>query len=358
VDHTQVSSSLTRYPLLINITGDDDLKTLANGGRVQNSQGYDIVFKTSGCVNYDHEIEKYDGTNGDLVAWVQIPTLSSSTDTEIYMYYGANVICDPSNPTAVWDARFRGVYHLNDDFEDSTQYNHDGTNNGATFTASKIGNGALFDPSDGWDYISLGTWDMSSDDITLQAWVWPNDFNQGDPRVVTKCSTTGSGTQDHIYMLSLYNGDNGENRMRLRVKTGTDDLLNTTELRGTSPNGYLPTPQTWYFLASTYEDDNSPQIRMYRDEGLDAGTANHSLGGDLRQNSWPVWIGASPYGSNNTNYSWDGIIDEVRILSSDLDQDWLATEYRNHNDPGNFYTISSCFEQTTETTQEWVEEVQ
>jgi hypothetical protein len=82
------------------------------------------------------------------------------------------------------------------------------------------------------------------------------------------------------------------------------------------------------------------------------------LGGDLRQNSWPVWIGASPYGSNNSNYSWDGIIDEVRILSSDLSQDWLATEYRNHNDPGNFYSITSCFEQTTEVTQEWVEEVQ
>jgi hypothetical protein len=358
VDHTQVSSSLTRYPLLINITGDDDLKTVANGGRIQNSQGWDIVFRTAGCGNLEHEIEKYDGANGDLVAWVLIDSLSSSSDTEIYMYYGAAVLCDTSNPEAVWDARFRAVYHLNDDFNDSTQYNHDGTNNGATFTASKIGNGALFNPADGYDYIDLGTWDMSTDDITLQAWVWPNDFNQGDPRIVTKCSTSGAGTQDHVYMLSLYDGDNGENRMRFRVKTGTDDLLNTTELRGTSPNGYLPTAQTWYFLASTYENDNSPQIRIYRDQGLDAGTASHSLGGDLRQNSWPVWIGASPYGSNNSNYSWDGIIDEVRILSSDLSQDWLATEYRNHNDPGNFYSITSCFEQTNEVTQEWVEEVQ
>jgi hypothetical protein len=357
VDHTQVSSSLTRYPLLINITGDDDLKTVANGGRVQNSQGWDIVFKTSGCVNYDHEIEKYDGANGDLVAWVQIPTLSSSTDTEIYMYYGATVICSTENPTAVWDARFRAVYHLNDDFQDSTQYNHDGTNNGATFTASKIGNGALFNPSDGFDYIDLGTWDMSSDDITIQAWVWPNDFNQNDPRVVSKCADWGSSNQQHVFMLSLTNGDNGENRMRQRIKTGTDNSLGTVTLLGTSPNGYLPTAQTWYHLAGTYEDDNSAgtEMRLYMN-GLDAGQIAHA--GYIRENSWPIWIGANPYGSSNSSYSWDGVLDEVRILSSDLSQDWLATEYRNHNDPGNFYSITSCFEQTNEVTQEWVEEVQ
>jgi hypothetical protein len=357
VDHTQVSGSLTRYPLLINITGDDDLKTVANGGRVQNSQGWDIVFRTSVCGNYDHEFEKYDGANGDLVAWVQIPTLSSSTDTEIYMYYGATVICSPENPTAVWDARFRAVYHLNDDFMDSTQYNRDGTNYGATFTAGKIGNGALFDPSDGYDRIELGTWDMSSDDFTVQAWAWPNDFNQDDPRIVSKGSTTGSSTQDHVWQFGLENGDNGENRMRFRLKTGWDDALGTVQLTGSSPNGYLPTAQTWYHLAGTYEDDNSAgtEMRLYVN-GLAAGQLGHA--GNIRQNSWPVWIGANPHGASSGAKSWDGVLDEVRILSSDLSQDWLETEYRNHNDPGNFYSITSCFEQTTEVTQEWVEEVQ
>jgi hypothetical protein len=354
VDHTQVSGTLTRYPLLINITGDDDLKTVANGGRIQHSQGWDIVFRTSGCGNLEHEIEKYDGANGDLVAWVLIDSLSSSSDTEIYMYYGATVICDTSNPTAVWDSRFRAVYHLNDDFDDSTSNNRDGTNYGATFTPSKIGNGALFTPSNGWDYIDLGTWGMGTDDITLQAWVWPNDFNQNDPRIVSKCSTSGSSTQDHVYMLSLYNGDNGENRMRLRVRTEDPTPL-TIELQGTSPNGYLPNAQTWYFLAGTYDDGD---YALYRN-GLDAGSIDNSTqDDDLDSNSWPVWIGASPHGTSNSDRSWDGILDEVRILSSELSQSWLETEYRNHNDPGNFYSITSCFEQTTEVTQEWVEEVQ
>jgi hypothetical protein len=145
--------------------------------------------------------------------------------------------------------------------------------------------------------------------------------------------------------------------MRLRVKTGTVDTAGTVQLNGSSPNGYLPSAQTWYFLAGTYEDDMSAgtEMRLYMN-GLDAGQIGHA--GDNSSNSWPVWIGASPSGSSNTEKTWDGVIDEVRILSSDLPQGWLEAEYRNQSDPGNFYTVTSCFEQTTEVTQEWVEEVQ
>jgi hypothetical protein len=356
VDHTQVDSDLTNFPLLINLDNDDDLK-----GRVKHSQGWDIVFRTSGCGNLDHEIEKYEGSEGDLVAWVKIPTLSSGTDTEIYMYYGgpSNVLCSPENPAGVWDSStYAAVYHLNDDFKDSTSNDRDGTNYGATFTPSQIGNGALFTPSNGWDRIELGTWSVSGDDMTLQAWVWPNDFNQDDPRIVTKCSTSGASTQDHVWQFGLQDGDNGENRMRLRVKTGWDNTLGTVQLNGSSPNGYLSTAQDWYFLAAIYDDDNSSgsEMRMYRDDGLDAGQLAHA--GNLRTNSWPVWIGASPTDSSNTNKTWDGIIDEVRIVNIEQSQNWLEAEYRNQNNPGNFYTVTSCFEQTTEVTQEWVEEVQ
>ena len=147
--------------------------------------------------------------------------------------------------------------------------------------------------------------------------------------------------------------------MRIRVKTGTVDTAGTVQLNGSSPNGYLPNAQAWYFLAATYEEDNSgDEARLFRDDGLNAGTLGNTSTENLRENSWPVWIGASPNGSSNTVKTWDGILDEVRILSNDLSQNWLEAEYRNQSNPGNFYTVTSCFEQTTEVTQEWVEEVQ
>jgi hypothetical protein len=357
VDHTQVvQASNQHFPLLINLQNYDDLKTEANGGRVGNDNGWDIVFRDRDCVNLDHEIDYYDGVTGSLVAWVRIPDLTNSEDYEIYMYYGdSNVICSMENPDGLWDPSiYEAVYHLSDDYNDSTSNDHDGTNYGTTFTASQIGRGALFNPSDGWDSIDTGSWNVNDNDLVIQAWVWPNDFNQNDPRIVSKCSTSSAGAQDHVFMLSLYNGDNGENRMRFRVKTGTDNASGTVELFGSSPNGYLPNAQEWYFLTGSYFD-SSDQMKLWRGA---SGDATIYQNGWLRQNSWPVWIGASPDGSSNSLYTWDGILDEVRIISQPRSAGWITTEYRNQSDPGNFYTVGSCFEQTSEVTQEWVEEVQ
>ena len=357
VDRTQVvQASNVNFPLLINLQNYDDLKTEANGGRVGNNNGWDIVFKDKNCLTLDHEIDYYDGTTGTLVAWVRIPDLTNTEDSEVYMYYGdSNVICSPENPDGLWDPSiYEAVYHLSDDYKDSTSNDHDGSNYGTTFTASQIGRGALFTPSNGWDYIDLGSWNVSDNDLVVQAWVWPNDFNQGDPRVVSKCADWGLGAQEHVFMLSLYNGDNGENRMRFRVKTGTYNAAGTVELFGNSPNGYLPSAQEWYFLTGSYFD-SSDQMKLWRDS---TGDATIYQNGWLRQNSWPVWIGANPYGSSNSEYTWDGILDEVRIISEGRSAGWITTEYRNQSDPGNFYTVGSCFEQTSEVTQEWVEEVQ
>jgi MSHA biogenesis protein MshQ len=76
-----VASDLVDFVVLINLTDAD----LAAKGQVY---GDDIVFVDSDGQKLDHEIEYYNGTSGTLVAWVRIPSLSSTVDTTIYMYYG------------------------------------------------------------------------------------------------------------------------------------------------------------------------------------------------------------------------------------------------------------------------------
>ncbi|MEJ2430880.1 MAG: DUF2341 domain-containing protein, partial [Deltaproteobacteria bacterium] len=120
------SGDLTDFPVLIKIENDCNLRTSTNGGHIL-SDGHDIVFTdASGATQLDHEIEEYDGGSGDLVAWVKIPTLYGSSDTDIYMYYGKSGLdtCDPSNPSGVWSNNYRGVWHLQDEnnLEDSTSY--------------------------------------------------------------------------------------------------------------------------------------------------------------------------------------------------------------------------------------------
>jgi hypothetical protein len=102
------------------------LATAANGGKVQNSKGYDIVFTTdlAGANKLDHEIESYNPVTGAISMWVRVPTLSHTSDTAIYLQYGnSNIATSHENRPGVWDANFQMVLHLDEPaapYKDST----------------------------------------------------------------------------------------------------------------------------------------------------------------------------------------------------------------------------------------------
>src|SRR5205823_1120398 len=84
---------------------------------VANANGYDIGFyaDSGGSTKLKWEVEKYDGTTGQLIAWVKIPSVSSSTDTVFYLMYGdSSINTDQSDPPNTWESNFKGVYHLGD----------------------------------------------------------------------------------------------------------------------------------------------------------------------------------------------------------------------------------------------------
>ncbi|MFX1420468.1 MAG: hypothetical protein ACFE9N_16305, partial [Promethearchaeota archaeon] len=131
IDHTKVSGSVDHqnFPVLISII-DSDLKVKAQ------TSGDDIAFANN--TNWlDYEIELYDplysGTEARLIAWVRLPLLSTSMDTNIFMFYGNSTIGSQENPIGVWDANYDGVWHLKEDpgfggtAQDSTSNNNDGT---------------------------------------------------------------------------------------------------------------------------------------------------------------------------------------------------------------------------------------
>ena len=102
------------FPFLFNST-DPDLATVDNGGHVANPNGYDIIFSTdpNGQTKLDFEIEQYNPVTGQLVAWIRIPSLSHSSDTVIYVFYGNPAITiSQANPAGVWDSNYQAVYHL------------------------------------------------------------------------------------------------------------------------------------------------------------------------------------------------------------------------------------------------------
>ena len=199
IDNTKVSgtSDLTDFPVLVSISNDAVLKTTANGGRVTDLQGDDIVFYAADLTTQlEYEVEQYDGTAGTLVAWVRIPVLSFALDTVFYLAYGNDGIDSSlATPAGVWDGNFKGVWHLKEATDatntDSTSNGNDGTPvNSPAADTGKIAGALNFEGAAG-TRVELGTagsLDLSQyTSWTISAWVKPsaNYTNSKYPTIYT-----------------------------------------------------------------------------------------------------------------------------------------------------------------------------
>jgi hypothetical protein len=187
IDHTKVASStgtvLSNFPILISTTTSALKYTDFTGGHVASSTGRDILFTSSdGTTALNYEIEKYASSTGELIAWVKIPSLATSTNTDIYMYYGNANASAPvaSVATGVWDDGgsnyFSGVWHLPNG---TTLSANDSTGNGNNGTLSSVPPTATSGQLDGagifvgaTTYINMGNGaSLRLPVFTLSAWI-------------------------------------------------------------------------------------------------------------------------------------------------------------------------------------------
>ena len=321
IDATKVSSGThTDFPVLINLSSDSSLAANAQ------ADADDILFTSSGgATQLSHEIERYGSATGALVAWVKVPSLPSSTETVLFMYYDNGSATSQQDATGVWSNGYEAVYHLNgNSFLDSTSNARTATNSGTADATGRTANGRDFEFSDSTDRLSLGTWSVSGSNLTVQTWVNFEGFTQSDARLVTK--GISGNEQDHVFMLST-NLSGADEVLRMRIKTGTNDAANTTTFVATS--GALSTG-TWYLSAATYDGAN---MNLYLN-GTSVGSTAKT--GSLRENSWGITAGNNLTG---TNQPLDGILDEIRISSAARSAGWLTTEFNNQGTPTTFYAV-------------------
>ncbi len=160
--HTQVpNTDQTNFPMLFSGTY-TYLATTANGGGVTNSNGYDIIFTSdaAGTNVLPYERESYNASTGAVLFWVQVPTLSHTTDTVIYLFYGnSSVTTDQSNKNGTWDSSYMGVWHLPNgttlSANDSTTNANNGTIESTVNARSGVIDGAASFPGSTGDYIRV-----------------------------------------------------------------------------------------------------------------------------------------------------------------------------------------------------------
>lgn len=316
IQASQVPSTQTSFPVLISIT-DPDL-----AANVQNANGYDIIFSSDANGNniLNHQIESYNAANGTLVAWVGVPSLSGSSNTSIYMFYGNSSVSANPSTTATWSSEYTSVYHLNN-FADATATGNNGTNNGSINAGGKIGNARQFDGSNDYIQLNQNLAQVLAGNGTVSAWI--RTSQTGSNTIWEAPGLTGieeSGGGNDIF----YGFIDGSGRVGAAAGNGTaaksSNALNNNQ---------------WHHVVFTRNASNG-QILTYVN-GIIRGNVTSETGN--KTNAFNS-IGRIEDTGGSPEY-YQGVIDEFRVSNQIFSQNRIQTEYNNQNNPSSFYSVGN-----------------
>jgi len=325
------AADIPNFPLLVTLTG-TDFTDIEND---VDANGYGLNFKaeddavcggpgTAPCV-LDHEIELYDTDNDKLVAWVRIPSLDFDDNTVIYLHYGnPNVTVSTENAAGVWDANFKGVWHLSEATDatniDSTSNPNDGTpSDSPVATTGKIA-GALTFRGDSDTRVGVGTdgsLDLSlHDSWTISAWVEP-------------AADITSSTYPIIYTYGFFRAG-----LDFAVLEGPADGL-IEHCRWESGAG-------WLYSDTAMDIDAWNHVVVVRDPTTTYFYLNGEPDGSddsvtIIQDNYGSFIGGGEEGADLSDFS--GLIDEVRISDTDRDACWIGTEHSNQKSSSTLISV-------------------
>jgi YD repeat-containing protein len=294
------------------------LATTGNGGNVTSSNGYDIMFTSdpAGTNILPFEQESYNASTGAVIYWVKVPTVSHTTDTVIYMFYGnPGITTDQSNRNAVWDSNYMGVWHLPNgttlNTNDSTANGNNFTISGATATTGEIGGGASFNGTSA--VLSLSSDPVTSTPLTISAWV---------------NSTSGTG----VFLSTLCDsGCSIWNGFYLSAGASATEVSNNSF---NSSSGSASS-NAWHYVVGVFASSTSRTVYI---DGVPSTTNTANSTPAYTPNS--LYIGAARHDGTTDNY-FSGKVDEPRISSAARSADWITTEYNNQSSPSTFYSIDS-----------------
>lgn len=318
-----------------------DLATVGNGGKIENTDAAggasggltvpaDLVFaaQTDGTDPHSFEVEFYDATTGELVAWVQ-SGVSSAVGTVVYLVYGdKEITASQEDVTGTWDGDFLAVYHLAEGatttVEDSTGV-YDASKKANTEpaqTTGKIGFGQLFD---GNDYITHATLlDTMPAGLTLEMWAKPDATGRSERHILLSKSNVEG--QDRLFIFA--------------DMTGSETPGNFTFDYEEHNQGYtiLDSGVTWvddteYHVVITWDTTNG--LNFLIDGVSEASDATATT--LLANGTWhDFYIG--DYWAHL--YQLKGVADEVRVSSLGRTPDYVTTCFNTQDSPATFYAVT------------------
>ena len=313
---SELLDGFDNFPILVKLTSSNF------NFEHSNSDGYDIRFTSSdGTTLLKYERLRHDSANSLAEYWVKIPTISSSVDTEFYIYFRTDDTANGEDKTNVWDSGFEAVWHLNGSYNgtssevlDSTGNTNHGTAGSApTQVAGKISKAQDFNGVDTTgNYISFPSIAClnATGEFTVEL-ILSTDGNGGKYRTVY---TTGD------YFL-LRNPNDSDALEHYNFTTKNPDI-----------NAVDMSTGTWYHIAFTWRYDvDSGEAFLYQNGVAKDSTTDDTFGSAI---GTALYFGLS---TAHTNRYWDGKMEEIRVSNVARSEEWLNATYKACYDLLNTY---------------------
>lgn len=327
VNHSFVEENVRDFPVMVHLDADSPLFA-------HSTTGQDIMFTAAdGVTKLAHEIESYDATAHQLVAWVKVPQLSVTEDTVLYLYYGAPSAPDQSQAAAVWTNGYAGVYHVTNasavqPLIDSTKPVND-VNRRITYGDAMIVPGKISGALDFQKNAAVADLGNTNDSerprqaqlpLTLSAWVKPSALagtivgKRNSATTAWQFFTDGQGY--------LYIKEDETGRWPGHQSAGTA----ATRL-------FL---NQWQYVAVSIDEAGTPTF--FNDGVSEPGS--HARG-VFRDHPINASIGARWSYYPSTDYQFRGSIDSIRLATVVRSAGWLRTEQANQAYPAAFSIVAS-----------------
>lgn len=323
IDSDYVDCDLTNFPILIYLASDAELAANAQ------SDFDDVTFiSDDNTTQYAHEFEYFDSATGKMYAWVNITSLSSSSDTYINMYYGNAACASQEDAEGVWDSNFEAVWHMNST-SDSTSNNidFDGSKGSPTRNSGgKIHYGYDFEVSDGQDLLTHST--FYNDAHTAITWEsWEDHDDQNDYNRCIFSFVDASANKDRIEHDTT--NPTGQNPRLVMWANAAGAVV--------ASSAYDANNNMFYHVTS-WSQGNNVTVVVNGDDNRDiqAANANAYEGGTYSDFA----VGGADY---EASYDYDGIVDEIRISNIVRSWCWINTTYTsiNSGSNGSFFTVGA-----------------
>ncbi len=343
IDKDKIDATLPNFPVMVHLSASSGI-TSADVSAVFDELTSDANRKKIAVTSSDAEtelyveIERWDDANEEAWLHVKVPSVSSSADTILYLYYDADhadnttYVGDTTDAVVhnVWDSDHIAVWHMAQDpngdgadaIKDSTSNAIDLTPNGAMtsddLVDGKVGKAIDFDGS-GDDLETDGnipSLNINSDDFEFSFWVNFNNLpaNNGESDQIFGIADPINDRRS--YLLDVYQVSSV---VYFRFLTYNGTSLATTWVSRT----ITPSTGTWYYFSVRRDGSN---VHVYQD-GVELGTATAIGTPSIYENTDDSFF----IGSYNGIWSLcDLIIDEFRVTIGDSRSGaWVKATYNS-----------------------------